>query len=92
MYLFFNGVIAMGCIVAALFFGRLSVRTPDRVFFLFFAIAFSILALERFILSLLNAPETSTPIIYLMRLAAFVCIIIAIVNKNLEGKHRSRLP
>ncbi|HET9029278.1 MAG TPA: DUF5985 family protein [Candidatus Aquilonibacter sp.] len=87
MYLFLNGVVAMGCFVAALFFGRMGKRTADR-FFLLFAIAFWLLGLERLLLSWLNAPETTTPAIYLMRLAAFLCIIFAIVSKNVEGRAR----
>lgn len=85
MYLFVNGVVAMGCLVAAMFFERMGRKTHDRLF-AFFAIAFFIFALERFVLSLLNAPESQTPAIYLMRLAGFLCIIIAIVSKNLEGR------
>lgn len=83
MYLFFNGVIAMGCFVAALFFARMLKRTSDRLF-LYFAVAFSILALERLVLSALNTPETTTPVVYLMRLAAFICIIVGIVSKNVK--------
>lgn len=85
MYLFVNGIVAMGCLVAAMFFDRLGRKTRDRLF-AWFAIAFLIFAVERLVLSILNQPESGTPAIYLMRLAGFLCIIGAIVNKNLEGR------
>ncbi len=85
MYLFVNGVVAMGCLVAAMFFQRLGRKTHDRLFPLF-AIAFVIFAVERFVLGIMNTPEAQTPAIYLMRLAGFLCIIVAIVGKNLEAR------
>lgn len=85
MYLFINGIVAMGCLVAAMFFQRLGRKTQDRLFGLF-AVAFVIFALERLVLSIMNTPEAGTPTVYLMRLAGFLCIIVAIVGKNLEGR------
>lgn len=85
MYLFLNGVAATGSLFAGLLFLRLGSRTNDR-FFTWFALAFWLLALERVILSLLNAPESSSPAVYLVRLAAFFCIIYAVVSKNLWGR------
>ncbi len=82
MYLFLNGVIAAGCLVAAFFFLQMFRRTRDGLF-VFFGLAFLILALERFVLSWMNTPEESTPAVYLLRLAAFLCILYAIVRKNL---------
>jgi hypothetical protein len=85
MYLFFNGFVAMGSLVAAMFFQRLGQKTHDRLFPLF-AVAFVFFALERLVLSIMNTPEAQSPAIYLMRLAGFVCIIVAIVGKNLETR------
>jgi uncharacterized membrane protein YqgA involved in biofilm formation len=85
MYLFVNGVVAMGSLVAALFFQRLGEKTRDRLFTLF-AVAFTFFALERLVLSVMNTPEAQTPAIYLMRLAGFLCIIVAIIRKNLEAR------
>ncbi len=85
MYLFVSGAVAMGCLIAAMFFNRLWHKTHDRLFVLF-AVAFVMFAIERLVLSVLNSPESGTPAVYLMRLAGFLCIIVAIVNKNLEAR------
>ena len=87
MYLFVNGVIAMGCLIAAIFFQRMAQKTSDRLF-VFFTVAFGLLALERLILSAYNTPEESTPLVYLLRLSSFGCIIFGIVGKNLEASRR----
>lgn len=87
MYLFVNGIIGMGCLVAAIFFWRMARKTSDRLF-VWFTLAFALLALERLILSAYNTPEESTPLVYLLRLAAFGFIIFAIVGKNLESSRR----
>jgi hypothetical protein len=34
----------------------------------------------------LNTPEAQDPAIYLMRLAGYICIIVAIVGKNLGAR------
>lgn len=85
MYLFLNGLVAAGCVVAGMFFMRMRSRTGDA-FFLFFALAFWILALERLVLSWLNVPEELTPTVYLLRLIAFLSILFAIVRKNLAPR------
>jgi hypothetical protein len=75
--LFLSGILAMGYAVASLFFLRFWRRTHDRLF-AWFAAAFALLAVQRAVLSLAEPHEA----FYLMRLAAFVLIIIAIADKN----------
>lgn len=87
MYFFVNGIVAMGCLVAAMFFNRMARKTADRLF-TYFTVAFVLFALERLILTFVNTPEESTPSVYLIRLAGFLCIIFAIVSKNLEARRR----
>jgi hypothetical protein len=82
---FLRGAITMGFVVAGLFFLRFWKETRDRLFAAF-ALAFFVLAVNRFLLALVaNVHEEST-FLYLVRLLAFVIILIAIVDKNLSRK------
>jgi hypothetical protein len=79
---FFSGLIAMGFAVCAVFFLRFWRRTRDS-FFLVFSIAFLLLALNQALTSLLGLPLEERSWLYLLRLAAFLIIIGAIVRKNI---------
>ena len=78
---------------SALFFLKLWRASRDR-FFLFFSIACAFLSLERVVglfvagtFSSLRADATEfSSWIYLMRLAAFIMILISIVEKNRKKK------
>jgi hypothetical protein len=79
---FLSGATMMAFLVAALFFLRFWKKTRDR-FFVMFALAFFVLALNRFALLFVQPmQEVSTLWIYMIRLAAFIIILIAIVDKN----------
>lgn len=75
------GAIATASLVAALFFLRFWRDTHDR-FFLLFAIAFLVEALNRAALGLTNVAQEHEPFFYLVRLLAYGLIIVAIVDKN----------
>ncbi len=75
------GSVAMGSAVAALFFLRFWQQTRDS-FFLFFAGAFGLDAVARFVLGFAKLSEETQPLIYLARLVTFCLIIIAIIRKN----------
>jgi hypothetical protein len=75
------GALAAGYAVAALFFLTFWRDTRDRLFG-FFAGAFVILALQRLALAWALAGQHETTIYYILRLAAYVLILIAIVDKN----------
>lgn len=79
---FFSGMIAMGFAVCAVFFLRFWRRTRDSLF-LVFSIAFLLLALNQALTSLLGLPLEERSWLYLLRLAAFLIIIAAIVRKNI---------
>lgn len=81
MFIFLSGALMMGCFVAATFFWRYWIRTHDR-FFLIFSAAWVLLGAERLGLALRNAPEEPRAGMYFARLAAFILILIAIVDKN----------
>jgi hypothetical protein len=82
---FLNGAIMMGFIIAGLFFLRFHRRTRERLFAMF-AAAFFVLAIERVVLACVNPAAEFRPYVYLIRLMAFLLIIIAIVNKNRGAK------
>jgi uncharacterized membrane protein len=76
------GAIVMGYGIAGLFFLRFWRETRDRLF-LAFAVAFWMLALQRMALIIVPEPATDTVTsLYLIRLAAFVLILLAILDKN----------
>lgn len=84
---FISGVIAMGHAVAALFFLRFFVRTRDRLF-VAFAGAFALLSLNAGLVIVLQVPQEEQSPFYLLRLCAFLLIIVAVLAKNLGRKSR----
>jgi hypothetical protein len=76
---YIRGALAMGFLVAAVFFLRFWRETRDRLF-AFFALAFLILGLNRPLAD--SDPDHNASLPYLIRLAAYVIIIIAIADKN----------
>lgn len=80
---FFAGFLAAAFLVCALFFARFWRRTNDSLF-LAFALAFALLALQQALTTFLGLPEEDRSWIYLVRLAAFILLIVAIVRKNLS--------
>jgi hypothetical protein len=83
LYLFSLGMLVMACVVVGLFFLRFWRRTRDRLF-LIFAAAFLLMGLNWLLLATIGREETHTAL-YLIRLVAFVLIIIGIVDKNRSG-------
>lgn len=76
-----QGAVGMASGVAALFFLRFWRQTRDS-FFLFFAAAFALDALARFVLGFAELSEETQPLVYGARLITFGLIIIAIIRKN----------
>lgn len=83
------GAIAMGYAVAAVFFLRFWVTTRDRLF-LAFAGAFLLMSLNQGLPALLAIPREEQSGFYLLRLGAFLLLIVAIVAKNLGRKPGGR--
>jgi uncharacterized membrane protein len=75
------GAIVMGYAVAGLFFLRFWRQTRDRLFFIF-AISFWLLGAQRLALALTDQPVETRTGLYLVRLLAFLLILLAIVDKN----------
>jgi hypothetical protein len=82
---FTSGAIAMGYVVAGAFFLRFWARTRDGLFAAF-AAAFWLMALNQALPVLLAVPSEDQGGIYLLRLAAFALIIVAVLRKNLGGR------
>lgn len=66
------------------FFLRFWSKTKDR-FFLWFAIAFWFLALERVMLLIVRPENELRPAVFLIRLISFILIGIAVYDKNRRG-------
>lgn len=80
-YTFLSGLITAGYLVAGLFFLRFWRRSRDRLFVCFSA-AFVLLAANQALLVIGNVPVEEQSLFYLLRLAAFLLIAVAIVQKN----------
>jgi hypothetical protein len=81
------GALSMGCAAVALYFFRYW-RTSRDPLFIYFSVAFAILGLNWVGLAVVDPALEGRHILYLLRLAAFVLIIVAIVNKNRRNHHR----
>lgn len=81
LYAFFSGTIAMGFIVAGLFFLRFWSRTREGLF-LAFAFAFWLLGVSQTVMTLTDIPVEERSGLYLLRLAAFLLILVSVGMKN----------
>ncbi len=75
------GAISMSFLTIAVFFLRFWRRTRDR-FFLFFAVAFGLEAVNRAVLGFYLSSSENEPFFYLIRLISFLLILVAIIDKN----------
>jgi hypothetical protein len=82
---FLNGAIMFGFLIAAVFFLRFWRRSAERLFAIF-AAAFFVLAIERVVLAVIQPENEFRPYVYLVRLLAFVLIIVAIIDKNRSAR------
>jgi hypothetical protein len=78
---FLSGAIMMGYWVAGLFFIRFWKKTGDRLF-RNFAWALWVLGAERAIILVTRHEGENMPYYYLLRLASFILLLIAIIRKN----------
>lgn len=80
---FFSGAAAMAALAAALYFFRFWRRTADR-FFALFALGFAAFAVNRLVLVFVPRDNENSAYVYVIRLAAFVLILLAVLEKNRE--------
>jgi uncharacterized membrane protein HdeD (DUF308 family) len=82
---FFLGVIVTASLTAGAFFLKFWRRTGDKLF-LAFGAAFIIEGLNRIGFLFVEHPDEGAPTIYIVRLIAFLLILMAIVAKNRGGR------
>jgi hypothetical protein len=80
---FTAGALTLGWLAIGVFFLKFWRRTGDGLF-LAFAVAFALLATNQAIPILFGVPSENQGYIYLLRLAAFLLIILAVLRKNLR--------
>lgn len=83
------GAVAMGCLVAGLFFLRFWNDGRDR-FFLLFAMSFFVEAASRLALAISARPNEGSAFLYGLRLLAYALILWAVVEKNRRGRRGDR--
>ena len=84
---FVAGAIVALCGVAALHFWKFHRQAGDRLF-AYFALAFATLGINFLLLAAVDRASEYRPAVYLIRLAAFLLIIAAIVEKNRRVRDR----
>lgn len=83
-----SGALVMACFVLALHFLRFWKATRDR-FFLLFAVAFLLHGAQWTYTGVFGPDNEYLPFAYCLRLAAYVLIVLAIMEKN---RSRSDVP
>lgn len=78
---FLSGAVAFGYLVCGMFFLRFYRPTRDPLF-RSFALAFFLLAIGQTVLTLWQSPVEQRAPVFLIRLAAYTLIILAILRKN----------
>lgn len=79
---FVAGLLTMGYLVAAFYFLRFWRRSGERLF-VFFALAFAMLAGQRLALTLFTAVDSNW--FYGTRLLAFLLLLAGIIEKNRQA-------
>lgn len=82
---FLRGATMMAELGIALFFIQYWGETKDRIF-IYFSAAFVFMAVSQIVVVLFGEGADFAPFAYLLRVAAFLLIIFAIVDKNLPKK------
>jgi O-antigen/teichoic acid export membrane protein len=88
---FLQGATMLAAFAIAVFFLRYWRDTADRLFGVF-AAAFALFGVSRAALHVLDADSETRVWVYALRAAAFLAIIVAIVDKNVrtDGRHDER--
>ena len=81
---YLSGMVTAGFMACGLFFARFWWRSRDLLF-LAFAAAFWLLALNTALVVLVTGSDENKSWLYLLRVAAYVLIAIAVIRKNSGG-------
>lgn len=79
--IFILGALVFGCALAALFFLRFWYSTADQLFACF-AASFALLAIHWTLVAFIDSTDEHRPLLYLVRLTAFVVVLVGIARKN----------
>jgi len=82
---FLNGATMLASVAVALYFLRYWRTTRDR-FFLAFALAFAVFAVNRVVLFSLDEDSEARTYVYLLRSLVFLLIAAAVVDKNVRRR------
>lgn len=82
---FVYGALAAGYLIAGIFFLRFWWKTSERLL-LIFACAFWLLAVSQTLLGIADLQREEQSWVYLIRLCAFILIIVGIVSVNVVRK------
>ncbi len=85
IHLLMSGAMVALSLTITVFQLRNAKKTGDRLF-LFFAVAFALMAINRLSLSLIDDESESRTMLYVVRLLAFALIIFGIWDKNRRAK------
>jgi hypothetical protein len=80
---FLGGAVALGYLVAGVFFLKFWRKTRDRLF-LAFGIAFGLLSVNQILAMAIDAGDENVVYAYLLRVLGFVLILVAIADKNMS--------
>ena len=78
---YLSGMVTAGFMACGLFFARFWWRSKD-ILFLAFAAAFWLLALNAALVVMVTRSDENKSWLYLLRVAAYVLIAIAVIRKN----------
>ena len=78
---FLNGASVVASAAISMFFLAFWRRSADRLFAIF-ALAFAVFAANRLALVLIDTENENTTWVYSVRLAAFLLILVAIIDRN----------
>jgi hypothetical protein len=87
--LFVSGALCAGFLVAGLFFLRFWIRTRDTLFAAF-AAAFVLMAANQAVAAFAHVARGEDARAYLLRLVAFVLVIVAVLGKNASEDRSKR--
>lgn len=88
---FLWGLLTMASAVSSLLFLRYGKVTRDRIF-LFFSAAFLAMTFNWFGLAIIEPDNEHRHVAYLLRLLAFVLILVGIIDKNVRAARAADQP
>jgi Family of unknown function (DUF5985) len=86
---FLSGALMLSFLIATAYFVRFWQRTSDRLF-IYFGVAFALLALNQLGLFLMGVEDELRGYVYVLRVSGFILILIGILGKNVSGSRQPR--